>query len=126
MKTKLREIKEEMFGYVRHKNHEPYWKWYRLKFKVSRKYLEDGYRVPRRYGRSYYEFDIDATTYWIIPINLIVGFFRHLYFLVAWNLTTKFIDRQVGLVSQMGFKQGYISGYFDGWNKIKHKYSHRI
>ena len=69
-----------------------------------------GESAPRGYGLAYRRFDMDVSIYYPIPFNLIVAFFREVWFWIAF----KHIRLQ-----REGFNKGYMKGYGEGVKRGK-------
>lgn len=91
---------------------KPNIKWYRVALKVTRRYIQDmeGERnagLPRRFTRSYKNFEIDCEIFVIQPFHLIASWLRLLYAWYHWQNWQNVYDMETRWVN----KAYWISGY---------------
>ena len=96
------------------------WPWFRF-MKSRNTYGLEGVLIPRRFGRAYTEYDRDVDVFYIIPINLIVAFWRAASLRIKWiwprNLqayeheVAKVVRRRVQDEAPKMYEAGYMFGY---------------
>lgn len=103
------------------------WPWFHF-MKSRNTYGLEGVLIPRRFGRAYFEFDTDCDVFYIIPVNLIVAFYRAASLRIRWiwseqlqkyeakvaDVTRSRIKDTTAKSYDLGYKFGYDMGYIDG------------
>jgi hypothetical protein len=90
-------------------------KWYTFKFMVTRKLIEDGFKLPRRFGIAHRDFDKDASYFVLVPFNLIIALSYYLW----WSIKYHWPNKLINSIRNRVYSQGYRLGYARGWNEAK-------
>lgn len=76
--------------------------------------IEEGQRVPDYHGFTYYDFDRDVTIYHLIPINIIVAVYRHIWIWFKWRVFDSFRGKQYKWAIKAAYDEGYSKGFLAG------------
>ena len=82
-----------------------------LRWVISGKRLAEGYRIPRGWGVSYLNWDLDFTVIHPIPLNYIVAATRWL----TWKIRIPYFEKKI----QRQFLESYNRGFDHGWDAKK-------
>lgn len=83
---------------------------WKLRQTFTRKFRADGGELPRFYGLAYYQYDMDMSVCYPVPLHLVVRLWHWIAFI--WLRKIKFVDWV-----HTPFEQAYRNGKRDGYNE---------